>query len=98
LVGRISVATEQANRGKRPIVQEAGDLRKKNQITLPRAVAEALEVGPGDRILFVVEEDEPGEAHLYRMPKSFAGIAPHAYGGDVSSAAYVRTEREAWGE
>ena len=92
------MGTGQTNRERRPVVQEAGDLRKKNQITLPKAIAEALGVGPGDRVLFVVEEDEPGEAHLYRMPKSFAGIAPHAYGGDVSSAAYVQTEREAWEE
>jgi bifunctional DNA-binding transcriptional regulator/antitoxin component of YhaV-PrlF toxin-antitoxin module len=92
------MTTERADRERRPIVQEAGDLRKKNQITLPRAVATALGVGPGDRVMFVVEEGEPGEAHLYRMPRSFAGIAPHAYGGDTSSEVYVRAEREAWEE
>ena len=92
------MTTEQANRRGRPIVQEVGDLRKKNQITLPSSVANALEVGPGDRVVFVVEEDEPGEAHLYRMPRSFAGIAPHAYGGDASSAHFVQEEREAWEE
>lgn len=89
---------EQRNRERRPVVQEAGDLRKKNQITLPRAIAEALGVGPGDRLMFVVEEGESGEAHLYRMPQSFAGVAPHAYGADTDSASYVRAERRAWEE
>lgn len=40
------MATEQANLGTRPIIQEAGDLRKKNQITLPKPNADALGVGP----------------------------------------------------
>jgi AbrB family looped-hinge helix DNA binding protein len=87
-----------ANPGRRPIALQQGELRKKNQITLPKTIADALGVGPGDRLLFVIEEDEPGQAHVYPMPKSFAGVAPHAYGGECSSAAYARTEREAWEE
>lgn len=91
------MAAKKVTPGSRPIVQEASDVRKKNQITLPRVVAQALGVAPGDHVLFVVEEeDEPGEAHLYRMPKRFAGVAPHAYGGETSSAAWVRAERDAW--
>jgi AbrB family looped-hinge helix DNA binding protein len=92
------VASERANPRGKPTIQEPGDLRKKNQITLPKAIADALGIGPGDRVLFVVEEGEPGEAPLYRMPKSFAGVAPHAYGGETSSVECVRTERTAWEE
>jgi AbrB family looped-hinge helix DNA binding protein len=91
------VAREE-RRETRSIVREPGDLRKKNQITLPKAVADALGVRQGDRLLFVVEEGEPGEAHLYRMPRSFAGIAPHAFGGLARGGAYVQAEREAWDE
>lgn len=92
------MATQGANQSRRPLIQESGDLRKKNQITLPKSIANVLGVGPGDRVLFVVEEDQPGAVRLYPMPKSFAGVAPHAYGGELSSAAYVRAEREAWEE
>lgn len=92
------MAAERQRSVRRAIIQEPGDLRRKNQITMPKSIAAALGVGPGDRLLFVVEADEPGEAHLYRMPRSFAGTAPHAYGGDTGSAAHVRAEREAWEE
>jgi AbrB family looped-hinge helix DNA binding protein len=80
------------------LILEAGSLRRKNQITVPKSVAEALGVQPGDRLLFVVEEGEPGEARIYVMPRSFAGIAPHSYGGETESVEYVRSEREAWEE
>jgi bifunctional DNA-binding transcriptional regulator/antitoxin component of YhaV-PrlF toxin-antitoxin module len=92
------MATGQVQPETRCVIQEPGNLRKKNQITLPKSVAGALRVRPGDRVLFVVDDAEPGAVRLYRMPKSFAGIAPHAYGGETSSAAYVRSEREAWEE
>jgi hypothetical protein len=36
--------------------------------------------------------------HVHRMRRSFAGIAPHAYGGTHDGATYIRAEREAWGE
>ncbi|HZS94110.1 MAG TPA: hypothetical protein VFA78_04890 [Chloroflexota bacterium] len=67
-------------------------------MTVPSAIARALGLRAGDRILFVFDEREPGEAHIYRLPESFAGIAPHAYGGPQTSADYVRKEREGWEE
>jgi AbrB family looped-hinge helix DNA binding protein len=83
---------------KRPLLQEEGEVRVKNQVTVPKQIATALGLHAGDRVLFVIHENEPGEVHLYRMPESFAGIAPDAYGGEGGSAAFIRSEREAWEE
>jgi AbrB family looped-hinge helix DNA binding protein len=88
-----------AQRGtKKPLVEEEGDVRPKNQITIPKAVVQALGIHPGDRLVFVVNEGEQGQMHVYRVPPSFAGIAPHAYGGPQEGAKYVDDEREAWTE
>lgn len=79
-----------------PIIAEDGELRAKNQITIPRAVAQAMGLQPGDRLVFVVEKEGTGHAHVYRMPQSFAGIAPTAYGGPGGTARYLKAEREGW--
>ncbi len=83
---------------KPPALQEEGEVRKKNQVTVPMPIATALGLRAGDRLLFVIHEHERGEAHLYRMPESFAGVAPHAYGGSRNSSDFMRAEREAWEE
>ena len=80
------------------IVAKQSDLRPKNQVTIPQPVVAALGLQPGDRLVFVVREGERDQMHVYRRPRSFAGIAPHAYGGTEEGATYIRAEREAWGE
>ena len=82
-----------------PLVEEVAEVRHKNQVTIPKLVADALGLRPGDRLVFVVNEDARDAVHLYLMPKSFAGIAADdAYGGPEGGVAYVRAERQAWGE
>jgi AbrB family looped-hinge helix DNA binding protein len=81
-----------------PLITETGDVRAKNQITIPKRIAQAVGVEPGDRLIFVIDKCQPDQVRLYRLPKSFAGIAPLAYGGAEDAVAYVRAEREAWEE
>ena len=83
---------------RKALVEEEGDIRPKNQVTLPKRIAEALGVSPGDGLVFVDDEDQTDELRVYCVPRSFAGIAPHAYGGPQSGTAYVRAERKAWEE
>jgi bifunctional DNA-binding transcriptional regulator/antitoxin component of YhaV-PrlF toxin-antitoxin module len=83
---------------KRTIVEEPAELRPKSQVTIPKAVVGALGLKTGDRLTFVIHEGEPNQLHVYRMPSSFAGVAPHAYGGTASSAEYIRDQRETWEE
>ncbi|MGI8824351.1 MAG: hypothetical protein ACR2JC_01665 [Chloroflexota bacterium] len=50
-------------------------------------------------MLFVASEEDRDHIDVYRVPKSFAGIAPpDAYGGADSGRHYAQTEREAWGD
>lgn len=81
----------------RPIEAEAR-LRNKNQLTLPDRIARALEVEPDDVLLFEVDPDEPGVVRARVLPRDFAGSLTGVYGTTEDTLAFVRGEREAWGE
>jgi AbrB family looped-hinge helix DNA binding protein len=72
-------------------------LREKNQVTIPKVIADALGFNPGDRLLFVA--DQAAESlHIYRARASYAGVLAGVYGTPLEAAEYATTEREAWGE
>ncbi|HEY8869031.1 MAG TPA: hypothetical protein VIM30_06540 [Candidatus Limnocylindrales bacterium] len=81
----------------RPIEAEAR-LRQKNQLTLPAAIVRALDAAPDDIIVFEADQDQPGVAHLHLVPRDFAGSLTGVYGTSEQVLAFVRGEREAWGE
>jgi hypothetical protein len=81
----------------RPIEAEAR-LRQKNQLTLPDAIVRALDAAPDDIIVFEADPGEPGVAHLHLVPRDFAGSLTGVYGTSEEVLAFVRGEREAWGE
>lgn len=73
-------------------------LSSKRQLTLPAAMARALHLEPGSRILLRLEEGriilEPlGQGCL---TDALGGSLRGAYGEDVH--AYIREERASWGE
>jgi AbrB family looped-hinge helix DNA binding protein len=55
-------------------------LRRKNQLTLPEEIAERLGVGPGDRLVVSLDEDQPTIAVLRPLLRSYAGILKGVYG------------------
>jgi AbrB family looped-hinge helix DNA binding protein len=67
-------------------------LSSKNQIVIPREAREALDLKPGDKILFVVRGKD---VLLLQKPKSYraaiAGIGRGLYPKD-----YLRKERDSW--
>lgn len=71
-------------------------LRPKNQLTLPEAVAAQLGAEPGDHLIIAVQDDEPGVAHIRRLPRSYAGSLSEVYGTPEEAVAYIRDERESW--
>jgi AbrB family looped-hinge helix DNA binding protein len=73
-------------------------LRKKNQITLPEPIAEKLGVEPGDRLVFEADDDGPDRVHVRRIRHSYAGALAGTYGTAEEAAAYLRGERESWGQ
>ena len=62
----------------------------KSQTTVPRAVRTALGVGPGDELLFEIDD---GEVRLRRMPRAVeanADLASFTEWADGLDAAYDR--------
>jgi len=73
-------------------------LRPKNQLTLPGPVASALEARVDDRLLFEIDPADPAVVRLRRLPRDFAGSMTGVFGTTEETIAFVRGEREAWGE
>ncbi|MCL5258574.1 MAG: AbrB/MazE/SpoVT family DNA-binding domain-containing protein [Firmicutes bacterium] len=65
-------------------------VRKRNQLTLPSEVVDALGVGEGD---VVVIELEGHQATLRPVRRSYGGIGKGVYG---DADAYVERERADW--
>lgn len=81
---------------RRPAFEVEGDLREKNQVTVPKKIVEKLGLREGDRLLFVVEEGDEDVVHLHRIRKSYAGTLAGVYGRPEEIEAYVHSEHEAW--
>lgn len=73
-------------------------LRPKNQLTLPAAVVKQLDIRPGDRVIVEVDSEHPGRVQLRAVRRSYAGILEGMFGTPEEEAAYIREERESWGQ
>ena len=72
-------------------------IRARNQVTIPKDVAEARGLREGQRLLIVVDDDHPDEFIVRRLRDSYAGILTGVYGRTVAEReAYARGENEAW--
>ncbi len=70
-------------------------LRAKNQLTLPEAIARAVDAHPGDRFRVWVEPD--GSIRLQKPPVSLAGAFPGMWGRDSEEvAAHINELRDEW--
>jgi hypothetical protein len=78
-----------------PSVMGSVRLRAKNQLTLPDAVARAVDAHPGDRFRIWVEQD--GTIQLRRAPASLAGAWPALWGRTSEEvAAHIDELRDEW--
>jgi bifunctional DNA-binding transcriptional regulator/antitoxin component of YhaV-PrlF toxin-antitoxin module len=73
-------------------------LRAKNQITLPREVADQIGARPGDRFVIDALAEPQGEVRLRKLPRSLAGTLDGAWGSHEQVIEYLREERASWGE
>jgi AbrB family looped-hinge helix DNA binding protein len=80
-------------------IRAVSDVRRKNQVTVPHQIAKEMGLEAGSRLVFELDPDDPDIIHVRRLRRSYAGIARGVY-GDTSEeiAAYIRSERESWGE
>lgn len=81
----------------RPVEVDAR-LRQKNQLTLPEPVARALDARPDDRLLFEIDPADPSVVLLRVLPREFAGSMTGVFGTTDETLAFVRGERDAWGD
>ena len=78
-----------------PAVIETVRLRAKNQVTLPEAIARAIDAHPGDRLRIWVEAD--GSIHLQKIGASAYGKFPGMWGRDSEEiAAHLNELRDEW--
>ena len=69
-------------------------MRRKNQLTLPEPIADALGVEPGDRLILSL--DGPNLVTLRKAPRSLAGAFPGVWGEQPEVAAHLRELRDEW--
>jgi bifunctional DNA-binding transcriptional regulator/antitoxin component of YhaV-PrlF toxin-antitoxin module len=81
-----------------PLLDAESELREKNQITMPRPVADLLGAHAGDRFIWVIEDIERGVVRLHRLQSSYAGSLAGVYGRPDEVGAYLTAERESWDE
>jgi len=71
-------------------------VRDKNQMTIPRQVAERHRIEPGARVIFL-DQGRHGEFTVRVLPSTYAGALTGVYGNSTDDAVeYVRNEREDW--
>ncbi len=80
-----------------PPMESTSVLSSKRQLTVPAAMARALGIGPGSRVILRLEGER-----IVLLPVA-AGSLTEALGGSLHGAygdadAYVREERAAWNE
>lgn len=80
----------------KPAIEVEVPLRKKNQMTLPAPIAQALEAEPGDVLVFEVRPEDPGTARVRRLRDSYFGALAGTYGSREQILSDVRRERKAW--
>jgi bifunctional DNA-binding transcriptional regulator/antitoxin component of YhaV-PrlF toxin-antitoxin module len=77
-----------------PEASEIVNLRAKNQLTLPEALARQVDATPGDRFRAWVE---PDGTIVLRKCVSLAGMYPGLWGdSDAETAAHLRELRDEW--
>ena len=81
-----------------PVIEAESELRQKNQITMPKPVADVLGARAGDRYIWVVEDAERGVVRLHRLQSSYAASLAGVYGRPDEVDAYLSAERESWDE
>ena len=83
--------------GTEPLAVE-GELREKNQITIPRQIVAATGFHPGDRVLFAVDPNDRNLVYMHRLPETYAGTLRGVFGTPVEAATYLEEEQGAWSE
>ncbi len=79
------------------VIQSETVIRARNQITIPKEIAEARGLREGQLLVFLFDDEQPDELIVRPLRDSYAGILTGIYGRDAAEReAYIRGERESW--
>lgn len=79
------------------VFQSETVIRARNQITIPKEIAEARGLREGQHLVFLFDDERPDELIVRPLRDSYAGILTGVFGRDTAEReAYIRGEREAW--
>lgn len=79
------------------MLEIAATVREKNQLTIPRQVAERYGIEPGC-CLVIVDTGADDEFTIRILPRGFTGSIAGIYGRTTDeNVAYVHRERQEWG-
>lgn len=72
-------------------------IRARNQITIPKEIADAHGLHEGQRLVFFFDDQRPDELVVRPMRDSYSGVLTGVYGRNAAEReAYIRGERESW--
>lgn len=77
-------------------IEVEATLRDKNQLTIPREIAERHKLSPGQKLVIVDSTERPGEFVVRVIAASYAGALAGVFGTTEQNVEYVRHEREDW--
>jgi hypothetical protein len=79
-----------------PTIEAEARLRAKNQLTVPEAIVEILDVRQNDLLVFEANAQEPGTALVRVVPRTFAGTLTGVFGTTEDVKAFLREEHADW--
>jgi len=91
----IMLDNQAAGRSAMTTLEIEATVRDKNQITIPRPVAERHNIEPGQRIV-IVDTGADDEFVVRILRPTYAGVLTGMFGTTDANDAYVQAEREAW--
>jgi bifunctional DNA-binding transcriptional regulator/antitoxin component of YhaV-PrlF toxin-antitoxin module len=79
-----------------PTIEIEALVRDKNQVTIPRQIAERHRIRVGQRLI-IVDGQHEDEFTVRVIRSTYAGVLAGMFGTMDENVAYVRGEREDWG-
>ena len=78
-----------------PVIEERIRVRNKNQITIPKPIAEVRNIAEGREVIAHIDDSRPYEIVLRIVPDTYAGALTDVFEG-IDAAKFGEAERVSW--